>query len=693
MDNETPNYASWIPESGGYVSNGKVLSKSPVYDENGKLKLDVDVSQLQTAAPSQNTQVANNPISNVGITTANTSGSGEDANAMTTNIGSMGSLNLNTANPTESVISTPATKSPIAQEPILSVEDQINKDYQDAVARGDYQGMINALTRKGAIDGQDYSAEISRLTQAREQKIMGIDNQYLEQFNEARTAYQQAQSTYKMAVQIGDEAGAQQAQEQMNQAQAVMDQINTEQTAWRDSVGYESAMQSAYKRDMQDLEIKYKTTYMDGINNQIVPALLQLTNNYLNFQYDPTTDQKLIKAQDQVALKMRNLYNKTGMFYSTSSQYAITSALAELVPVYEQMAKDELKDSISMLQSTASFLLNLEESQFSMWKTQVQLQFDANAEKRAQFAQAVEASNARGYVTNEEAAILGVEPGSMSQQAREHMQELQEKLDEEQRALQQKMILTEYNTEMEKQLYADKAAIDAKYDAITYENRARISAKYGTSSSGLGSSTQKYNGMTATQYRDYMVSKMNNGELNEQQMRETVNSTTFSSDIKDAIINEALDKTKANSGEVNFNRPLTGSLSQSALSKLILDYDNAGMTEDTNLINVLDDLLLQGKDYDSVLEAISNTKVDLGGGVKEPVFDTTLLLSLPGTSQQKLENYQKYYQALYASVDEDGLNVPQFKRTIQTADDIDNDTKIIFYQRAMDTYNNDGTRK
>ena len=50
MENKTPQYANWVPEAGGYVANGKVVSKSPVY-ENGKLKVDVDTSVFSKAQP------------------------------------------------------------------------------------------------------------------------------------------------------------------------------------------------------------------------------------------------------------------------------------------------------------------------------------------------------------------------------------------------------------------------------------------------------------------------------------------------------------------------------------------------------------------------------------------------------------------------------------------------------------------
>lgn len=468
MDNEAPKYASWVPEAGGYVANGKVVSKSPIYDAQRKLRLDVDASQFPNTQPQQspNVQTANNPMTNNGITTANTTGSGTDVNSLATNIGSMGSTNNNTAT-TGGVLTSPAMTSPNTNLKPSQISgktmDDLLADFAYFQSENNLQGMINTLTQMSVADGQDRSAQISELQSAREQKIMSIDDQYLANYDQARSAYSQAQRDYNQAVAVGDAEAAKQAQAEAEQAQLVMDQIQAQQDEWRNSVGYQDAMTSAYNRELEENHIDYVTTYMNGIRDKIVPAILQLTDEYMNFQYDPFADTSLQIAQQYATSRVKEQMNSTGMYYSSMTQNAVAKAVAELVPVYEKMAREEKLQQIQVLQSTASFLLNLEEAQFDMWRAQIQLQFEANEEKRRQWAQAVESSNARGYVTNEEAAILGVEPGSLSQQAREHEQELQEQLDAEARALQQKKVLENYRVAMALQEYEGKLRIDQKF--------------------------------------------------------------------------------------------------------------------------------------------------------------------------------------------------------------------------------------
>ena len=468
MDNEAPNYASWIPEAGGYVANGKVVSKTPQYDANGRL-VDIDVSQFPNTTPNTSKaqpQVANQPIVNSGITTANTQGSGTDANAPLTQAGSLGTLENNLGKAQDSAISSPATRSIVAGKTVVSPEDEVNQEYQQAVARGDLQGQINALTKASRLTGQDYSTEIQNLTRQRQQKIQGIDDAYLQRINDARQKVNTAKSTGDIT---GDYSAYYQALEELNNLQG-------EQGTWRNAVGYDQAMQDMYTQEMEDLDIDYKETWVKSYNdiaNQIVQALPGI----LNFQYNPMNDTALQIAQGYATSRVKEQMNSTGMYYSSMTQNAITKAVAELVPVYEKMARQEAIENFNLLQQTANFLMNLEETQFNMWKSQIQMKWQANDEKRKAVDQAIQNANARGFYTNEEAALLGIEPGTESQAARERALDKQEQIEKEARNLKQSMALAEYNAGLELQLAEEKAKISLRY--------SKSSGGGGSSGSGL----------------------------------------------------------------------------------------------------------------------------------------------------------------------------------------------------------------
>lgn len=465
-----------MPEAGGYVANGKVVSKSPQYDEAGKLKLDVDAAlfqpQVQPISQSQNVQTANNPITNNGITTANTTGSGEDVNSMATQIGANTSLNLNTANPMESVLSTPATKSPVAEEPILTPVDQALKEIQDAAARNDLQGEINGYVKLSNLTGVDYTNEINSLTKARGEKIKGVDDNYVEQLRNLQAQRDQALAT-------GDIETATALQSQITALQG-------EQQSWRDMVGYEDAMKQSYDMEVQALYQDYIDTFQKT-RDDITNGILQMVGNYMNFQYDPYQDSALRIAQQYATSAVKEQANSTGMYYSSQTQNAIARAVAELVPVYEKMAKEEMREKISLLQSTANYLMNLSEFQFNMWKSQIQMQWAAKDEERKLWQDAYDQVNLRGYVTNQEAAILGLAPGTLSPDAQKRLLDKQDQIEKEQRDYEQSVALERVKNELDLQKYEEQLLIDKKYGIKEFAPKTTTSRSGSGGSGGSGS--------------------------------------------------------------------------------------------------------------------------------------------------------------------------------------------------------------
>ena len=170
--------------------------------------------------------------------------------------------------------------------------------------------------------------------------------------------------------------------------------------------------------------------------------------------------------------------NSTGMFYSTMTQSAIAKAVAELVPVYQKMAREEMIENFNLLQTTASFLMNLEQFQYEMWRDQIELQWEANEQKRKEFEFAYESANARGYYTNDEARIVGVAPGTESYEAKQRALDKQEEIEKEARYIQQQKILGEFNSSLKLQEYEKEQEIATRYALEQYEKKAAIDWEY-----------------------------------------------------------------------------------------------------------------------------------------------------------------------------------------------------------------------
>lgn len=469
MDNETPNYASWIPAAGGYVANGKVVSKSPLYDEAGKLRIDVDTSvfgNTQTPAATQPQRLASQEettkqnLQNIinaqspetqkllnesvfgGMSAANQAGSGKDANSLTTGVGSLGSLNNNTENTEYGPTNTPATHSNIAGEPILTPVQQAEQELQKAIASGnDFPRMINAYTRLQNLTGVDYSAEIKNVMKQGQQSVENVDNDYS---NRIATAMMRGDTEE-------------------------VERLRNEQAIWRNTVGYQDVITQKYQTAREDLNVDYETTYMEGVKD-ITGMLMQALPGILNFQYNPYTDPALQVAQGYAVSRVKEQMNATGMYYSSMTQNAITKAVAELVPVYQKMAKEEAIQNFQLLQQTANFLVNLEETQFNLWKGQLDMKFKANAEKRAEIEAAWDKVNQLGYVDNETSAILGIPAGTESYQTRKMYVDKLNQIDAEERNLQQNKALERYQTD----LAMEKMERQSNLDLQEYREKTNI---------------------------------------------------------------------------------------------------------------------------------------------------------------------------------------------------------------------------
>lgn len=638
MDNEAPNYASWIPEAGGYVANGKVVSKTPQYDANGRL-VDIDVSQFPNTTPKTSKaqpQVANQPIVNSGITTANTQGSGTDANAPLTQAGSLGTLENNLGKAQDSAISSPATRSIVAGKTVVSPEDEVNQEYQQAVARGDLQGQINALTKASRLTGQDYSTEIQNLTRQRQQKIQGIDDAYLQRINDARQKVNTAKSTGDIT---GDYSAYYQALEELNNLQG-------EQGTWRNAVGYDQAMQDMYTQEMEDLDIDYKETWVKSYNdiaNQIVQALPGI----LNFQYNPMNDTALQIAQGYATSRVKEQMNSTGMYYSSMTQNAITKAVAELVPVYEKMARQEAIENFNLLQQTANFLMNLEETQFNMWKSQIQMKWQANDEKRKAVDQAIQNANARGYYTNEEAALLGIEPGTESQAARERALDKQEQIEKETRNLKQNEALAEFETGLAIQEYEKKKEIEAKYQKAT--------------NSGT------YLGLTYSQWKNYAKEyAQNGGDVND--IAEDLKGSGFTQTQIDSILTGA--NTKATTpattaeGDIDYSNPDLDNKNGWTAAQIKTEANRIASSGEltTDAVLSIIDIAKNAKTWKDMYQGLAEATYE-SGGVEVPVIDTNLLNSLQGEMNERVKAIDEYYTTL-ALAEQNGENVLKTFKTL-----------------------------
>lgn len=579
MENKTPNYAQWTPGANGYVYNGSVVQAEPKYDDNGNFQNTIETPSTVQQTTKQAQTGADFTLG--GQSQANTEGSGTDTNADMTAIGSIGSFGENTAKSTTGVLDTNATKSPNANiEPQTELEEYL-KDYDYMVATDNIKGQIDALTAISKIDGIDRSTQIAELYSQRTQKIMNIDNQYASQ--------------YSQYMAMGDTQNA--------------NKVLAEQTAWRQSVGYADAIgtfKTEREKELEAIDWEYEPTYIRGLND-IMDYIGQQFGVLINFQYNPATDNALINAQNQAISRIQERSASTGMYYSSQTQYAITKACAELVPIYEKMAKDEIKSNLELMQNTASFLMKMEQAQFDMWKGQLNVKLTQLDKKRQEIKDAWEKVELQGYVDNESALILDVVPGSLAPSVRKAVADRQAQVDAEERQEQLQEKLAEFKEGLTRETYRRKAEIDAKY------------ATTGTPSS-LPKTTYKYNSDGTV---DYSVSGSYSGLPSEEQIKQW-------------------DEQNKKIAETQNNEYFNGTSSLSTVkNNAISSYTNG-----TAKSSIIDNMARESKSIGDTVSAIKGATYKDALGQTQYLFDVNLFDSFDGSQLDKINKLMNYYQAI-----------------------------------------------
>lgn len=361
-------------------------------------------------------------------------------------------------------------------------------EYQKGVDANDYKAQINALN---AIDkyrkanGYDsiYSQNIYELTNQRNAKIQ----------NQIKSYEDQMANAYN----YGD--------------MELVNQLGNQLSEYKRMVGYsEPASASEY---LEGLE--YKSSYDEVIKN-IVNELLTS-----RFTYDPSDDEALIKAQEYATNSVYESMNAKGILDSTMTAQIVAKTVNQLIPVYENMAKDDFYKNIEKLQTTANLIMNLDDTQYKRWTDNVSQKLEYFEAKKEEYAYQLNRVKELGYVDNEASIVLGVAPGTITSKLKEEIQANQKAID------------NKYN-----ELYSDIALAQAKSDikVAEHEKIKQIDQKYSNSS---GSD----NGKTVTNWKKEIQRKLENGEIDEVGAIQEIYSNVKNSDIP-GVLSDVLEMTE-----------------------------------------------------------------------------------------------------------------------------------------------------
>lgn len=339
----------------------------------------------------------------------------------------------------------------------ITVQNYLN-DYKYMSQTNNYQGQINALTN---IDNYRISQGLEPIYT---QNIYELTNQRSQKINAQIKEYENRISEYANA---NDYSSAQ--------------ELGTQMETYKKSVGYEDNVDNS-ATFLKNVE--YKNTYDEVINN-IVNELLTA-----RFTYDPSDDEALAKAQQYATNTVYESMNAKGILDSTMTTAIVTETVNNLIPTYEKMSREEFYNNIERLQSMANLVINLEEKQYERWASNVQMNLEYYEALKSEVEYQYDRVNNLGYVDNQASIILGVPVGTISPQKRETMETAQQKAQER------------YDELMS--------------DIALYEAKKKIDATYSTTSNLSGDSTSSdYSGMTDTDKKTTIKTKITQGELDD----------------------------------------------------------------------------------------------------------------------------------------------------------------------------------
>lgn len=336
-----------------------------------------------------------------------------------------------------------------------TVQNYLN-DYKYMSQTNNYQGQINALV---GIDKYRVSQGLEPIYT---QNIYELANQRNQKINSQIKDYENRVSEYAN-------------NNDFNSAQQVGKQLE----AYKKSVGYEDNIDNS-ATFLKNVE--YKSTYDEVINN-IVSELLTS-----RFTYDPSDDQALAKAQQYATNTVYESMNAKGILDSTMTAAIVTETVNNLIPTYENMAKEDFYKNIERLQSMASLVINLEDKQYERWADNVQMNLQYYEALKDEVSYQYDRVNKLGYVDNQASVILGIPVGTMSPAKREAIEEAQQKTQEK------------YNELMSDiELYKAKKRIDAQYSTTTKSQ----------------SVSSNYTGMSDTDKKTAIKAQYEAGEIDE----------------------------------------------------------------------------------------------------------------------------------------------------------------------------------
>ena len=245
---------------------------------------------------------------------------------------------------------------------------------------------------------------------------------------------------------------------------------------------------------VQEANKKYQDWANTDYQAKYAPELEAIVKNVLTrqFNYDPANDAQFQAAAKELTRNVMESMNARGILNSTITQNQVQQGIANLMPEYERIARQNFQNEGEVLMSQVDMLLGLDEQnynrfqdegqryakaldavmqmdneQYDRWKEAANQRYTLSKDRIEAEEKAVESKQKAiddawdrveylGYADNEAAIVLGIAPGTLSKSAREYYQKREAELSDMKTKHEQQL------AEIEAQRQKEISVIEAK---------------------------------------------------------------------------------------------------------------------------------------------------------------------------------------------------------------------------------------
>jgi hypothetical protein len=228
--------------------------------------------------------------------------------------------------------------------------------------------------------------------------------------------------------------------------------------------------------------------------SEYAPQIEGLVRTILSrtFQYDPTNDQQFQLASKELTRNVMESMNARGILNSTVTENQVQQEVANMMPQYQQIARQNFQDEGQMLMSQVDMLagldntsygryqdegqklagaldvvMKMDDRQYQKWSDAYERRYQSQQDEIAQADKKVQADrqkiqdawdrvSERGFVDNQASIILGVEASTLSKDAREAKIKREQELEDQRTQLKNQKELAAYQHSLSQKLAKER---------------------------------------------------------------------------------------------------------------------------------------------------------------------------------------------------------------------------------------------